>query len=194
MSTHSGSDFASFYEETADATFRFAFLVAGDAGEDLAAEAYARALARWEDVSGYERQDAWLRRVLLNLVASRARRERVQKKFLATRAPKPDIARESRMSEERILLRQALDELSPRQRAVVVLRYVDDLPVKEVAGALGCSVSSVNAHLKRALPKLQTRLGSLDRDEGSAGGVFSPGSGEDSPPPNQQRRLGTSSR
>lgn len=179
------SGFASFYEETAPAVFRFAYVVAGEAGEDLAAEAYARALARWSEVSGYDRPDAWVRRVLLNLVVSRARRERAKRAFLASRAGWAGTVTDEG-SEDRIVLRRALAELSPRQRAVVILRFGEDLPLNEIARSLGCSVSSVNAHLKRALPKLRAALG----DVGPAR-VEARGEEKQQPPPSHQRPLGT---
>lgn len=153
------ADFRLFYETTAKEIYGFAYLLAGDQGEDFAAEAYSRALARWSDVSGYERPDAWVRRVIVNLLVSRARREKVQQLFL--QRTRKELMENDQVdnAEDRLLLQQALRELSPKQRAVVVLRYWSDLSLKETARAMGCSMSSVNAHLGRARSKLQSVLG-----------------------------------
>lgn len=153
------ADFRLFYQATAKEIYAFAYLVAGDTGEDFAAEAYSRALARWSDVSGYERPDAWVRRVIVNLLVSRARRERVQQLFLQRSRRELTANDRADQSEDKLLLQQALRELSPKQRAVIVLRYWSDLSLKETARAMGCSMSSVNAHLARARSKLESALG-----------------------------------
>ncbi|MPZ70553.1 MAG: sigma-70 family RNA polymerase sigma factor [Actinobacteria bacterium] len=153
------ADFRLFYETTAKEIYAFAYLVAGDKGEDFAAEAYSRALARWSDVSGYERPDAWVRRVIVNLLVSRARRERVQQLFVQRSRRETTANDHADQTEDKLLLQQALRQLSPKQRAVIVLRYWSDLSLKETARAMGCSMSSVNAHLGRARSKLESALG-----------------------------------
>jgi RNA polymerase sigma factor (sigma-70 family) len=60
---------------------------------------------------------------------------------------------------ERHALHQAMRELSPRTRAVIVLRYVADLPEAEVAMILGCAVGTVKARASRGLAKLRAELG-----------------------------------
>ena len=159
MPSRSDADFRFFYEQTAKQIYSFAYLMAGDSGEDLAAEAYSRALARWRDISGYERPDAWVRRVIVNLLVSRGRRERVHRLFVQRQHGDASAEDDAAQTEDRLMLQQALGQLSPKQRSVIVLRYWGDLSPKDTARAMGCSVSSANAHLKRARSKLQSKLG-----------------------------------
>lgn len=159
MPSQPDADFRLFYEQTAKQIYSFAYLIAGDTGEDLAAEAYSRALARWSDVSGYERPDAWVRRIIVNLLVTRGRRERVQRLFVQRSHGDVSTDDDVAQVEDRLMLQQALRDLSPKQRAVIVLRYWSDLSLKETARAMGCSVSSANAHLSRARSKLQSTLG-----------------------------------
>jgi RNA polymerase sigma-70 factor (ECF subfamily) len=152
------ASFASFYEETSPDVYAFGFLLAGSAGEDFAAEAYARALARWREVGGYDRPDAWVRRVIVNQHISRARKQRLQDLFVR-RASIVDMPSHADQAETSFLVRSALQTLSPQQRAVVIFRYFGDLSLEETARTLNCSVSTVNTHLRRAHSRLRTVLG-----------------------------------
>lgn len=154
------AEFAQFYEETAHDLYAFASLIAGDDdGEDLAAEAYARTLARWREVRGYERPDAWVRRVIINLLISRRRKERVQLLFHQGTSHASEPLSPTDQSEDRILIQAALNRLPPRQRAVIILRYFNDLSLKETAQAIRCSVSTANTHLRRGQSRLRSLLG-----------------------------------
>ena len=151
--------FAEFYEETASEIYTFGRLLAGMEGEDLAAEAYARALARWNEVSGYDRPDAWIRRVMVNLLITRRRKERIHNLFLQRARSEIAPPSDEDQSETKLLIRTALDKLSPRQRAVIILRYFDDLSLEDTARALRCSVSTASTHLSRARSALRSLLG-----------------------------------
>jgi RNA polymerase sigma factor (sigma-70 family) len=64
--------------------------------------------------------------------------------------------------EERLVLQQALRTLPPRKRAVLVLRYLEDLPEAQVADILGCSVGTVRSQTHRAIAQLRSALSPVD--------------------------------
>ena len=121
--------------------------------EDVAQETLARAFVRWRKIRSYA--EAWVVRVAGNLAIDTWRRlRRVDNHAAAERrgptAPGPN--------ELRIDLHRALDTLSRRQREVIVLRFLADLPEAEVAKALGCSIGSVKQHASRGLATLRTTM------------------------------------
>ena len=97
--------------------------------------------------------DAYQRRILVNTSNRRFRRHRVTEQS----GDPPEIAVEgpADLVGERAALLAALRELPPRQRAVVVLRYWEDLTDVQIATALGCSPGTVRSQLSRALAKLR---------------------------------------
>ncbi|MBL7498341.1 SigE family RNA polymerase sigma factor [Frankia sp. CNm7] len=140
-----------------------ALLVGGDwaAGEDLLQGAFERTYRHWGKIADGARE-GYVRRVLVNAATSRWRRLQVrvpEVPLLVDGAWTVDIAAPvtdpaDRMSDRADLL-AALAALPPRQRAVVVLRYVEDLPEAEVAAALGCSIGSVRSQASRGLARLR---------------------------------------
>src|SRR5262249_13336120 len=135
---------------------RLAFGLTGDRwlAEDLAQTALATAYASWWRVSRADDPDAYVRRILINASKSRLRRRRVSEQPAATarEAAVPDL---TASVDERSALLGALQELPPRQRAVVVLRYWEDLTDAQTAELLGCSASTVRSQAARALAKLR---------------------------------------
>lgn len=122
--------------------------------EDVAQETLARAFVRWRRIRGYA--EAWVVRVAGNLAIDVwRRRRRVDTDATTDRhgetSPGPDG--------QRVDLHRALDTLSRRQREVIVLRFLADLPEAEVAQALGCSVGSVKQHASRGLATLRLSMG-----------------------------------
>ncbi|WP_194926876.1 SigE family RNA polymerase sigma factor [Catenulispora pinisilvae] len=144
---------------------RTAFLLTGDRflAEDLAQTALTRVYASWRRVRRVDDVDAYVRRVLVNANSARFRKRRVAEQLVGVAAdgrshvPHEPIA-------QRSALMAALAELPPRQRAVVVLRYWEDLPEREVAAVLGCSVGTVKSQASKALARLRTSSVLLDRD------------------------------
>ena len=135
----------------------------GDRGraEDVAQEALATAQQSWPTVSRYERPGAWVRRVALNR-ASNVRRRRGREVVALRRVGiKPETADAPAMGDERLW--QLVRELPEQQRFAVVLYYVEDRSVVEVAEILECSEGSVKTHLSRARAALARALG--DRAE-----------------------------
>jgi RNA polymerase sigma-70 factor (sigma-E family) len=131
----------------------------GDAAlaEELAQEALARVWSRWDQVREHPAPQAWAWRVALNLSASWFRRRAAERRAASrvgpapTEAPNPDAA-------DRMAVRAAVATLPARQRAVLVLRYFDDLTVADAATALGCAQGTVKSLTHQAIAALRERL------------------------------------
>lgn len=140
------------------AIFRAAFLVVGDRelAREITQEAFCRLLMRWSRIRAYDRPGAWVRLVAIRL----ARRTKDRRAVEAGLEPKVDVSMEER-STLRLDVDAAILTLSRTQRAAVVLHYMGDLPVGEVAKVLGCRPATARVHLHRA----RTRLAALLKDE-----------------------------
>jgi RNA polymerase sigma-70 factor (sigma-E family) len=147
--------FEDFVTASADRLMRTAFLLTGNrhTAEDLLQGALERTYQQWNS-----RQilapEAYVRRAMVNASTRIWRSRRFREEPLDASADRvsaddgPDLA-----LRDQVL--RALQELPQRQRAVVVLRYFDDLPEAAVADILGCSVGSVKTHASRALARLR---------------------------------------
>jgi RNA polymerase sigma-70 factor (sigma-E family) len=146
---------------------RTAFLLTGDRflAEDLAQTALTRVYASWRRVRRADDVDAYVRRVLVNANAGRFRKRRVAEHLVAVPADGRSHLPHEPLA-ERSALMAALAELPARQRAVVVLRYWEDLSEREVAEVLGCSVGTVKSQASKALARLRTSSVLVDSDRG----------------------------
>lgn len=151
------SGFRSFYERLQPRAVSVARRLLGDSAlaEDTAAEAFARAYARWDKVRQHPNPDAWLLRVVGNIAVDYLRKDS-RKPLLGVEPVRTDPSGDS--AALRIDLTDAMQHLSGRQQEVIVLRYLIDLPEEEVAAALGMSNGSVKTHLHRATTKLRSRM------------------------------------
>jgi RNA polymerase sigma-70 factor (sigma-E family) len=137
-------------------------LLTGDQAEaeELAQEALVRTWWRWA-VRRPDDPAAYARKVLLNRRRSLLRRAGVESRFLArTKAetvPPPG-------GEDAMVLWEAVQGLPPRQRAVLVLRFHEDLTEAEVARLLGLPLGTVKSLAHRGLARLRDRLGAPDLD------------------------------
>lgn len=144
------------FDTLAVIAYRVAFRMLGSREEarDVAQETMARAYAHWRRASGHA--EAWVARSASNLAIDVLRRGR-----RAEQQPvPPDVSGDPVDSAvtERLELVRALAALPRRQRQVVVLRYLADLPEAAVAGTLGCSVGTVKQHASRGLAALRLAL------------------------------------
>lgn len=141
---------------------RTAYLITGDREEavDLAQEAFARAYERWKSVSRLDRPAAWLQRVVGNLAISWRRKQRVR-----ARIPLPPERVVEAATDRDVELMEALDSLTPAQRAAIVLRYYADQPVDGVAKALGKAPGTVRALTSQGLARLREFLGQEETDD-----------------------------
>ena len=153
-------EFARYVRARQHRLLRAAFLVCGDIplAEDLLQGALAKLATRWERLRN-ENPDAYVRRILYRDAVSSWRRTRRESLSLFPElefeGSEPD--RTTRAG-ERVDLLRALGELTPKQRAVVVLRYFEDRTEADTAEALGVSVGTVKSQTHAALAKLRTLL------------------------------------
>ncbi|MBB5867107.1 RNA polymerase sigma-70 factor (sigma-E family) [Allocatelliglobosispora scoriae] len=154
------SDAESFHEYVRARTAalgRVAFLLTGDAylAEDLVQLTLIRVAARWEKITAAGDPDPYVRRVLYTQHVSwwrRMRREAPVAQALPERVV-PDFTGDVATG---LAVHDALARLAPRQRAVLVLRYFEDLTEAETASALGVSLGTVKSQAKDALARLRT--------------------------------------
>jgi len=156
IATDDGEDFSAFATSRWPGLVRLAFGLTGDRwmAEDIAQTALAKAYVAWRRVSRADDPDAYLRRILVNTSNRRFRRRRVTEQ--PGDPPETAVDGPAELVSERAALLAALRQLPPRQRAVVVLRYWEDLTDAQIAAALGCSPGTVRSQLSRALAKLRT--------------------------------------
>lgn len=141
------------------------------AAEDIAQEAFVRAHRSWATVASYDRPEAWVRRVAVNLAISTHRRSRRESVALGRLAGRPTAVAADPSSDSSWLgddeaLWTAVRSLPRRQAAAVALRYVDDLSVAEIATTLGCAEGTAKALLHQGRSALAARLGEPDHDDG----------------------------
>lgn len=127
-----------------------------EVARDLAQETMLRAHAGWATVALVDSPQAWLRRVLTNLAIDHLRRRDVERSALdrLSRRPPPVAAPDDPAS-----LAEMLRGLPDRQRLVVVLHYVDDLSVDEIARVLGVASGTVKTLLWKARQTIHRRVG-----------------------------------
>ena len=150
--------FEAVYEAERRAMLRLAFALTGRLGEaeDLTQEAFLRLHQRWDRVSRYDRPGAWLRRVLVNLATSRARRLAVEARTLTRlgRERSPLV----RLDGEDTEFWAAVRTLPRRQAQAIALYYLDDRTTADIAAILGCAEPTVRIHLHRGREALRERL------------------------------------
>ena len=136
--------------------------------EDLAQQTLLKAYRSWSRVKGADSPHAYLRTMLTNTFLS-ARRPKGRRLELLTDEPPepaaPAAPAGERGPEDRMVLWPHVKSLPPRQRAVIVLRYYEDLTEQEIADVLGCSRGTVKSTAHRGLKALRAVLGP-DQTEG----------------------------
>ena len=157
MAVNSGAvDFDDFYGATSPRVVRHAYALTGNItdAQDIAQEAFARAWQRWDRVGTCDSPEAWVRRVATNLAVSQFRRHRT-----ARAAAVQLIARDvPGISPDSVALVAGLRGLPERQRVVLVLHYLADLPVGQIAAELRCPAGSVKAWLSRGRAALTAAM------------------------------------
>lgn len=151
--------FAEYFAARSTALRASAYLLCGDwhRAEDLVQAAFIKLYLVWHRLGAHDRLDVYTRKVLVRTFLDERRRGwfrrvRVTADPAETSVPPDDSV------EERELLVRALDRLPPRQRAVLILRYWEDLSVDDVATAMGCSPGTVKSQASRGLVALRRVL------------------------------------
>ncbi|MDI2125288.1 SigE family RNA polymerase sigma factor [Yinghuangia seranimata] len=156
--------FTEFAEANQASLRRTAYLLCGDwhLAEDLAQTALEKVYVAWPKIERQEHPEAYAKRVLVNAFLDRRRRRSstemtgIDAEALA-RTPAPVQGD----PELRLTLVEALHTLEPRERALLVLRYWEDLSVEETARQLGMGASAVKTGSMRALARLRERVPEL---------------------------------
>jgi RNA polymerase sigma-70 factor, ECF subfamily len=156
-------EFEAFYEAAFPRLVGQLGLVTGDLAEaeDLVQEALARASARWSRLRAYDVPEAWVRRVALNLAASHARKLRRKLAVLTRIGPPPVVPP---VSDDALAVAAALRTLSLAHRQVLVLHYLADLSIDQIAGELGIPSSTVRGRLARARRVLAAQFGEPSKE------------------------------
>jgi RNA polymerase sigma-70 factor (ECF subfamily) len=165
----SANEFEALVEARLDASYRLAAALLGNRleAEDATHEAMLRAQRAWSSVRDPGAATAWLNRIVINECRDRLRRRRVTRGVLAPRGTGREAATlgDEQGSAERSALRAGLAMLSPDHRVVVVLRYLLDLPVDEIATQVGIPAGTVRSRLHYALRDLRAAYDAADRLE-----------------------------
>ena len=151
-------DFEAFCHRHNTALIRLLTLYCGDRemARDLTQETLARVWLHWRKVSRMDRPDLWAKRVALNLANSQFRHGRVERarRHLLVGdplGPGPDAG-------NGVFVQQVLIGLTPRQRTVVLLRFLEDLSVEQTSELMGCSQGTVKKLTARALVELRATV------------------------------------
>ncbi|GAA1951023.1 SigE family RNA polymerase sigma factor [Catenulispora subtropica] len=156
------ADFTEFAQVRQRHLMRTAYLLCGEkqTAQDLTQTALLNLCRAWHRVRRADEVDSYAHRVLINAFLSAQRKADRERKALWDKAWDTAPARAAdHTTELRLTLLAALDRLPPKARAVVVLRYWEDLSVEATAAALGCSTGNVKSQSSRALAKLRELLG-----------------------------------
>lgn len=154
------AEFAAYMEARQPSLLRTAYLLTGDRGtaEDLVQSALAKLYLSWDKVQRRELVDGYVRRILVNENNSLWRRGWKRREVVTDtfpdRAAEPEPSYDGRGD----ALWEFVQTLPRRQRAVVVLRYYEDLSEAEIADVLGISVGTVKSQASRAVAAMRARI------------------------------------
>ena len=151
-----------FYDEYRG-LWSLAYAILGDphAAEEIAMEAFVKAYSSWGRLRRMDWPGGYLRKIVVNLSRSKLRRRIVELRVnaLSHRGPEAaDPSWDDARSDARIDVLSSLRDLPPRQSACIVLRYMEDMTLAEIAAVLDCSVGTVKSHLFRARRTLESAL------------------------------------
>lgn len=158
--------FEDLYARDFAAVVGLAYALSGSraGAEDLAQEAFLAAHRSWDRVGRYDDPGAWVRRVVANLSVSAFRRRLAEAKALTSIAIGSARAL-PKLSDDDAEIWRTVRTLPRRQRQVIALRYLEDMPVAQIALVLGTAEGTVRKHLHDGRLTLARRLGLEDSRE-----------------------------
>jgi RNA polymerase sigma-70 factor (sigma-E family) len=152
-------EFTAFVAARGQALLRIAHALTGDreSAQDLVQGALAKAYARWPRI--HSDAEAYVRKIIYNDRASAWRRPGRRNEVIVAEVPDHAAAdRPDQAVTDRVAVQRALLSLPARQRAVLVMRYLEDRSVEETAELLGCRPGTVASQASRALSKLRAMV------------------------------------
>lgn len=154
------ASFEEYFRLRRDGVRRSAYLLCGDwhRADDLAQTAFVRLHRKWGAIREPRAVDAYLRRTLVRAMIDETRRPWRRERFVAE-TPEVGGADAADAVVTRQALVDALRQVPPRQRAVLVLRFLEGLDVSATAAALGCREGTVKSQCSAGLATLRTVLG-----------------------------------
>ena len=158
------AEFERYFRARRDAIRRTAYLMCGDwhRADDHTQAAFVALHRHWRRVRDKGALDAWMRRTLMRAVVDESRRPWRRERFTDDVVAVDKVVADPDVTTRHVLV-DGLRSVPPRQRAVLVLRYLDGLDVAATAAALGCSEGTVKSQTSQGLAALRTALGgSLD--------------------------------
>lgn len=162
--------FGAFFEREADGLQRFATFMSGNAdlAADLAQEALTQTYRAWHRIP-LDDPAAYARRVVVNQLRDRQRRERVRRLKPLGVLPHSTASREGE-SLDRMSMTDLLKALSPVQRAVLVLRFYDDMTERQISDVLDRPIGTIKSDLRRALKRLRPLVMAERQEAGGSHG------------------------
>ncbi|MEV4141129.1 SigE family RNA polymerase sigma factor [Dactylosporangium sp. NPDC049742] len=162
MRGDSEADYTTYVSARLTALHRAAYLLCGgdqDRADDVVQVTITKLYRHWRRASGADNLDAYVHRMLVRTYVDEKRRLWSRVRLLPqTDDELPGADRPYDAADDRDVLIAALRRLPPRQRAVIVLRFLLDRPVEEVAETLGCSTGTVKSQSSRGLAVLRAAL------------------------------------
>ena len=164
-------DFAEYFRARRDAVRRTAYLLCGDwhRADDHTQAAFVALHRNWRRIRDKAALDAWMRRTLVRTVVDESRRPWRRERSTAEHTVEPSVPAAADAVATRHVLVDGLRSVPPRQRAVLVLRFLEGLDVAGTATALGCSEGTVKSQTSHGLAALRAVLGDTLDDLRPAG-------------------------
>ena len=161
MSRRDRAAFAEFAAGRAPALHRAAYLMVGDEqlAQDLVQEALTKTYVAWPRLRDPNNAEAYCRKAITSTAITWFRRKGWANERPTEALPERPGRTQTDAVDDRSMVWAALQQLPPRQRAALVLRFYEDLTEAQTAAAMGCAVGTVKSQVAAGLKKLRDRLG-----------------------------------